>query len=957
VLEIPGTDFAAYRWGNTVDPITPGLIDRPYVARELIPYGGGATADLLNAFDRRLQEGVYEPAATAPVARLMSAGDIVLRADLQYERYNTPRPAQVARWLAATPGLGRPTTFGPRRPTVGKVFPMEDERALATPATVPTPAEVSVWPVDDTPAIVRAEPAARAVLLAGDGEGLVDAAAAGLVDGHGPVLYTAAGVDAGRDAALVVTDTNRRRARRWSTVRENYGYTEQAGERSLVKDPSDARLDVFGRRIRDDERTVVELVGDVASVRATHYGNPVSYTPEDRATNALDGDPLTAWRVGAFDDVVGEQLAVVLRRPVTTDHVTITQPVNGPRNRWITRARVTLDGGRAVDVDLGDASRAAGGQRVDLAGTQTFRGVAVEVLADNVGARPSYVGLSGVGIAELSIDGVGMREAVRLPTAPLRREATGDRPLALVLTRARTAPIPPRTDEELRLDRLVELPSPRSFALRGEARLDEGLTDDRLDAVLGVTGVVARSSSRLRGDLAARASAAIDGDATTAWMPGFGPQVGGWLEFTSPRPVTFDHLALHVRADGRHSVPTRLRLVTDGVSIDVPVPPVTDLAARDATVAVDVPLGQSLSARTLRVEVVDVRPVETRDFFSEAPIEMPVAVAELGIPGLRIARAGGEFDRRCRDDLVAIDGRPLAVRLVGTSAGAEALEPLVVEPCTGVPELGAGRHEIVTAVGRDAGVDVDRLVLTSAWRARPATAAPRVEVRGSSRTSYRLRVTGATPGQPFWLVLGQSHNTGWHASDDLGEPQLVDGYANGWLVRPTSTAPIDVTLTWTPQRMVNVALALSALGVLLCLVLAVRRPRARPTAEGDAAVYLTGTSRHHPRGVTPARAAVAAVVTGAVAAVVLTPFAGLTAAAGVVVATRVRHGRLVVTLAAAALVAAVGIYVAWAQARYGYPPEFEWPTFFPRAHTLALHALALLGASAVYPRTFSNNSA
>ena len=33
VFEVPGTDFASYRWGNTVDPITPGLMDRPYVAR------------------------------------------------------------------------------------------------------------------------------------------------------------------------------------------------------------------------------------------------------------------------------------------------------------------------------------------------------------------------------------------------------------------------------------------------------------------------------------------------------------------------------------------------------------------------------------------------------------------------------------------------------------------------------------------------------------------------------------------------------------------------------------------------------------------------------------------------------------------------------------------------------------------------------------------------------------
>src|SRR5205823_2637520 len=36
ILEIPGTDFTNYVWGGTVEPITPGLTDRPYVARELV---------------------------------------------------------------------------------------------------------------------------------------------------------------------------------------------------------------------------------------------------------------------------------------------------------------------------------------------------------------------------------------------------------------------------------------------------------------------------------------------------------------------------------------------------------------------------------------------------------------------------------------------------------------------------------------------------------------------------------------------------------------------------------------------------------------------------------------------------------------------------------------------------------------------------------------------------------
>ncbi|HXY92994.1 MAG TPA: alpha-(1-_3)-arabinofuranosyltransferase family protein, partial [Acidimicrobiia bacterium] len=114
VLEIPGADFASYRWGNTVDPITPGLMDRPYVARELVPWGSPAGTDLLNALDRRLQEGVLDPSSIAPVARLVSAGSILYRADLQTDRYNLARATPT--WLLLNSprpsGLGPPAKYG-----------------------------------------------------------------------------------------------------------------------------------------------------------------------------------------------------------------------------------------------------------------------------------------------------------------------------------------------------------------------------------------------------------------------------------------------------------------------------------------------------------------------------------------------------------------------------------------------------------------------------------------------------------------------------------------------------------------------------------------------------------------------------------------------------------------------------------------------------------------------------
>ncbi|MEO9223789.1 MAG: alpha-(1-_3)-arabinofuranosyltransferase family protein, partial [Acidimicrobiales bacterium] len=88
VLEMPGSDFASYRWygdlATTVDPITPGLITRPSVAREAVPYGTPQSANMLIAFDTRLQEDLLSPNAIAPMARLMSAGDLNLRNDLTY---------------------------------------------------------------------------------------------------------------------------------------------------------------------------------------------------------------------------------------------------------------------------------------------------------------------------------------------------------------------------------------------------------------------------------------------------------------------------------------------------------------------------------------------------------------------------------------------------------------------------------------------------------------------------------------------------------------------------------------------------------------------------------------------------------------------------------------------------------------------------------------------------------
>ena len=257
VLEIPGSLFSAYRWGNTVEPVTPGLMDRPYVARELLPYGTAASVNLLAALDRRIQDGTLDAASLAPMARFLRAGTISVRSDLQYERYDTPAPGVLWRWLTdpAAAGLGTPVAFGPKIPNPAGTAPS----ASAAPA-------VALLPVLDAQRIVDVKPARRSVVLSGDGDGIIDASAAGLLDGHQLVQY-AVTLDDGdlraaiaRGADLVLTDSARKRSRHWDVLRGDVGPTERAGQLEASDDPEDQRLDQIPGTT-DADRTVIEAPG------------------------------------------------------------------------------------------------------------------------------------------------------------------------------------------------------------------------------------------------------------------------------------------------------------------------------------------------------------------------------------------------------------------------------------------------------------------------------------------------------------------------------------------------------------------------------------------------------------------------------------------------------------------------------------------------------------------------
>ena len=73
-----------------------------------------------------------------------------------------------------------------------------------------------------------------------------------------------------------------------------------------------------------------------------------------------------------------------------------------------------------------------------------------------------------------------------------------------------------------------------------------------------------------------------------------------------------------------------------------------------------------------------------------------------------------------------------------------------------------------------------------------------------------------------WFVFGEGHNTGWKATlggRDLGPSVVVDGGAHGWWIEPTTTSQA-LTIAFTPQRTLNIALIVSALFVMAAAIIA-----------------------------------------------------------------------------------------------------------------------------------------
>ena len=942
VVQLPGAPFGAHRWGYTVDPVLPGLTDKPFMVRDLLPLGSPGVMDLLYALDNRFQAEIAEPASIAPVARLLGADTIFSPTDVAFDRFRTPRP-EISNQVLSTSGVGLGPTapFGPLVPNV-PTLPSIDETELSDPLVRAPLPSVTITPVDDPTGVLRAK--VDEVVVVGSGDGLVDAAAAGLIDGTELVRYgydyarpaDRNAVDSGAVPSLViVTDSNRDRAQQWRSSRDVNGFTEDGTVDGgvAVFDSADARLGIFPGQTADDQTVAIQRGGLVATASA--YGEPYAYRPEDRAYMAVDGDDDTAWRVADRAPAQGQFITVTA--PHAVDSLTVRQPNDVRTGRWITAVTISFDGGAPTLFELEETSKTGAGQTIDV--PTPFTTATIAIYATSTDALPSQFGQSAVGFASISAASAGVSvpsaiEVVRPPVTLSDDDRTARSPKAFVFTRDRVSATDRwRSDPEPRLVRELRLDRPTRLATAVTVRLDRRATDRVIADLLGAD--VATADQRLTGVPRSGGHAAVDGDLTTAWVTSFGRFIGQQTSGTLTVPLdpatSLDHLTITQSTDARLARITAVSVTVGTASVTAEVAPPDESGA--STIEFPPMRGSSLA---LGIQATDGR--TTVDRRSAEPTALPVGITELSGPGIAPSRLPSTFDSGCRSDLLAIDGTSVGLAVRAATADLLAGLPVEAEPCgTELPTLVAGEHLITSTAGSSSGLHVDRVVLRTTETGRSRPPRPSVAHR-DTHDGHVVTIDNCAEG--CWLTNGEGYERGWAATVEgrsLGTAQQVDGGSSGWWL-PAGPGTRTVSLTFRPQRTLDRALLLTLAAVAGCIALAVFGGR-----WGRSTYRIVEPSLVRTLPADSARTLAAVWVTGsALATLIISPKWGLISL--VLSGTALwmtRRSRLLALLGLGGL-GLISARMMWIVRSVRPPPDPTWTSNFERLHRPALLAVVLL---------------
>ncbi|WP_445150075.1 alpha-(1-_3)-arabinofuranosyltransferase domain-containing protein [Baekduia sp. Peel2402] len=789
---LPGQLFASYQWGGTVDAVLPALTDHPVTTRWIVPFADLRSTELQFTVDNLVTQERLRPGQLSPLLDLMGVGDVLVASDGDRSRSGEMTVAAAKRELASQ----LPSTGVRTYSSTLKKIPVK------------------------TGGLVRVLPRDPLTVVDGAAGGLAALASFGALNPDQAYAYapdTDVRAAAGRGAAFVISDTNRRRAFVAARLKGAVGPTLPRDEGVSV---DGTILDPFGD-LDQRVQTTAEIGGGIAKVTAP-ASPQVTQLPEQRPFAAVDGNPATAWIADRALVPARHTLTVEFPRPRDVETLRLL-PYSD--SRGVVKA-VTVNGRRY------DVRRGWNTLRVGLRGVRS-----VEVHLAKV-TKPKVAHAGAGGIRELEIPDVQATETLRPPTDvedALRGTDLSHNALTYMLDRTTTdvpltqqkvvgergaGAVRDAQDPEPVLRRVIRPPAAREYAVDGWGSVSADLPDT-VFARLSDSPDDAdfTSSSRFEGLGRNRASGAFDGAGGRAWIGQWVPGHAAWIAWSTDVATTVRTLHL-TRPSIRVRVPTRVRLTVDGTA-SAPLP-----VGRDGTVTLPAPL----RGRVFRLDVLAARfpagtPAQTKQ-------RRAVGIGEItgdGIPTASIPRTG-RVSLPCGIATATVGATTYRLRATADRAALDAGRPIRLTGC-GTLDVPA---RDTTIIGSTSALRVDALRLDSTAPA-PAkraggggTVIDAGEDDHGGRTGVKLDVAG-----PSYLLLGQSYDKNWRATcdgRDLGTPQPLQGYANAW---PVDKGCTDVSFSFAPQKLADIGYLISGVGCAVLLaalgLFAFRRRRTAAT--------------------------------------------------------------------------------------------------------------------------------
>lgn len=868
ILVEPGDVSSVYSWGVTTDPILPAIVNRPIIQRDQVVGGTPASLDLITSLDDEFQNDTINPEAIAPIARLESAGDLLIQSDLAYWIYDLPDPREIYSELTPVPsGLKSPYKFGK---AVANLPPKNEhlfigEQVLPSGSRLPWPSPIMVYPVSNPRPIIRAESTKNPVIIDGSASGLIEAASVNLLENN-PTIFYYSSVSFKSDkkliqslmnsgASLILTDSNAKQAHRWGgSVLDTTGEIQTTSQSFNPTDYGNQPLILFPSNNASTETvTVYEGIKDVT---ASAYGNQVNYVVGQRPYLALDGNPSTAWEFSAQAYSLPQWWQVTFLAPLTVNKISLSQALPDTSLLYITKVTLTFDNNKSFEFKLNKTSLTPKGQTLSFP-SQTFSQLRITIDSINY-KKHQNTGTYNVGFSRVNIGGIQAGYVIRTPIDMLTQlgAATLNHRLTILLSRLREGGVLGEPQPETYLSREFFLPTQRTFSISGTLNISNSASDEVIDSILGrsnltVPSFVARSSGHSPGYLTTIASAAFDDNPNDAWEPGSGSsnQLGSWVELDSPKILSFNHISLRVLNDMKHSIPTQLELSTEqGIRLlKLPKIPTSKVLGSTYKVSFSFP---EIAGRVVRITVLKIKPKYERPAVNQPYFELPIAIGDIKIPGVRLPAYPKEIPQKCYNNLLFANGVPLPnnqstgipipIKLIGPTQDALAGKPIKFVGCGSSSQgitLPEGYNTIISNPGAVTGLSIDTLNLDSAPGGAPealeasgdlqpenfSSTSEHVNVLKNTSTLIKLSLKGQT--RPFWLVLGESYDKGFKISVSGAQAfpdTLIDGFANGWLLKPKSSKPIFVTIYFYPQRYLNWSLILGAIVLIALIIIAIK---------------------------------------------------------------------------------------------------------------------------------------